>query len=541
MCLLNCILISIVTLTQSAKLPTSAQSTRITLASVINEHPKFHGIFLIYFRKCFCCRFNVGFFFFVLLPDTLLNADVVPFLNECNIKKPKQMLVCDSYYEMVNKLDSSDVNGLSTLTDFTKEMSVYNGTQIEEFCTKFPGYIPKDSSYKLFTYVNRTCETFCMDDSDIDKKVIRPICRAFAIGFQLLETKKQSSIVSVKNMAINQQLEQVEKSQISEIVQPDPKLKSESTSDNANQGQGIPLAQIADVKEKIKTEDITKINKKLFQKVPKEKTDTVVENIPGEKVDEAGENITEEKINVADSNANPKENANANAESVADGVKKIENGGSDSKPIALSGQLVKGNQTQSVIPELKPTGKVLNSSTDPQTIDKSLINTEQSLIHLDNDEDLLKDNQKPVTDFNEEYNDRSSNMNGVDDSNEDFNNNEIDGEEIDSKIVSKSKDSPDQSPSKEQLQNKEDPFTDDTDSNFFTYFMCLLFVCVIAYVVYHNKSKMLALMLEGRRSSTNGRSGLSRRKHTAAYRKLDSNLEEAITSSANGRSTQVIY
>lgn len=84
-----------------------------------------------------------------------------------------------------------------------------------------------------------------------------------------------------------------------------------------------------------------------------------------------------------------------------------------------------------------------------------------------------------------------------------------------------------------------DPFFAEGDSNFFTYFMLLMLLCIIMYVGYHNKSKVLALVLEGRRGS-NSRGG-GRRKHTAAYRKLDSNLEEAITSGASSRASQIIY
>lgn len=91
---------------------------------------------------------------------------------------------------------------------------------------------------------------------------------------------------------------------------------------------------------------------------------------------------------------------------------------------------------------------------------------------------------------------------------------------------------------------REDPFFEESDSNFFAYFLFVMFACIGCYVAYHNKSKLLALALEGRRSSS-GRGGFSKgRKHTAAYRKLDSNLEEAITSntSASSRSpTQIIY
>ncbi|XP_050069634.1 trans-Golgi network integral membrane protein 2-like [Anopheles maculipalpis] len=89
-----------------------------------------------------------------------------------------------------------------------------------------------------------------------------------------------------------------------------------------------------------------------------------------------------------------------------------------------------------------------------------------------------------------------------------------------------------------------DPFYEQKDSNFFPYFLFAMFSCAMLYVAYHNKSKLLALVVEGRRTSS-GRGGFSKgRKHTAAYRKLDSNLEEAITSgsgSGGHSSTQIIY
>lgn len=76
-----------------------------------------------------------------------------------------------------------------------------------------------------------------------------------------------------------------------------------------------------------------------------------------------------------------------------------------------------------------------------------------------------------------------------------------------------------------------DPFVDDEESSFFSYFMFALLVCVAVYVLYQNRRLLLALMLEGRRR--NGTSAGGRRKHTAAYRKLDANLEEAISSSSS--------
>ncbi|KAK5650385.1 hypothetical protein RI129_001414 [Pyrocoelia pectoralis] len=79
---------------------------------------------------------------------------------------------------------------------------------------------------------------------------------------------------------------------------------------------------------------------------------------------------------------------------------------------------------------------------------------------------------------------------------------------------------------------------DDSDSYFFSYFMmvCVVFIC--GYVAYHNKQKILALVLEGRKGRRPSR---TRRPNSSNYRKLDSTLEEAVTSSCNKNSTQVIY
>lgn len=86
-------------------------------------------------------------------------------------------------------------------------------------------------------------------------------------------------------------------------------------------------------------------------------------------------------------------------------------------------------------------------------------------------------------------------------------------------------------------------FREDNESSFFSYFMFLMFVIITFYVAYHNKSKILALLIEGRRGRTYSSRGGSRRKsHSAEYRKLDCNLEEAIQSGGSKTlSTQIIY
>lgn len=84
---------------------------------------------------------------------------------------------------------------------------------------------------------------------------------------------------------------------------------------------------------------------------------------------------------------------------------------------------------------------------------------------------------------------------------------------------------------------------DEPDPNSLKYFAFATFILCVVYFGWHYRSKMLGLIVEGRRSQR-GRGGGLRggRKHTAAYRKLDSNLEEAINSSTSSRSnSQIIY
>lgn len=106
------------------------------------------------------------------------------------------------------------------------------------------------------------------------------------------------------------------------------------------------------------------------------------------------------------------------------------------------------------------------------------------------------------------------------------------------------------------------------ESYFFSYFMTVCVLFVLGYVGYHNKQKVifsligqfkllqshdaaeiqfkfytelfqiLALVLEGRKGRRPTR---SRRPNSANYHKLDSNLEEAVTSSCSKNTTQVIY
>lgn len=95
-----------------------------------------------------------------------------------------------------------------------------------------------------------------------------------------------------------------------------------------------------------------------------------------------------------------------------------------------------------------------------------------------------------------------------------------------------------------------EPFTNPMSANIvdvepdpsMKYFAFATFILCVVYFGWHYRSKILGLIVEGRRSQRGRGGGRGSRKHTAAYRKLDSNLEEAINSSTSSRSnSQIIY
>ncbi|KOC63968.1 Trans-Golgi network integral membrane protein 1 [Habropoda laboriosa] len=97
---------------------------------------------------------------------------------------------------------------------------------------------------------------------------------------------------------------------------------------------------------------------------------------------------------------------------------------------------------------------------------------------------------------------------------------------------------PDPSEQRDDIISHYHNITSEEESHFFTYFTVVSLISIAAYIGYHNKQKILAIVLEGRRSrNSRGR----RRPSTANYRKLNCTLEEAVTSQCNANVTHVIY
>jgi len=82
--------------------------------------------------------------------------------------------------------------------------------------------------------------------------------------------------------------------------------------------------------------------------------------------------------------------------------------------------------------------------------------------------------------------------------------------------------------------------SEETPSYFLSYFFALTVICIAGYLIFHNKNKLMGLVLEGRRPR-NGRRQRRSSSSSARYRKLDNNLEEAMGPSSNTSFSQVVY
>ncbi|XP_055588235.1 trans-Golgi network integral membrane protein TGN38-like [Uranotaenia lowii] len=249
----------------------------------------------------------------------------------------------------------------------------------------------------------------------------------------------------------------------------------------------------------------------------------------------------------------------------------------DTKKKTTTTSIVMGQQEpQAVNPLENETGEAAKGQQEPQAVNPIENETgdpakddleeqnKKNINEIDGDVNLLDSEKEPGNEKavgDENLDDSGMNFN-MDDSDED--DQDLAVEKNSSPVVESRQEAPEQPSGKEdgrisleqdsaerhqediRSEQLKDPFFEDPDSNFFSYFMFAMFACVVCYVGYHNKSKLLALVLEGRRSNGTSRGGFSKngRKHTAAYRKLDSNLEEAITSNSAGSNrstTQIIY
>ncbi|XP_066251092.1 putative mediator of RNA polymerase II transcription subunit 26 [Euwallacea similis] len=210
---------------------------------------------------------------------------------------------------------------------------------------------------------------------------------------------------------------------------------------------------------------------------------------------------------------------------------KIENGHDKTEPSVDDGVVASGTK-----PETKLLNKTetLQEEKSPNSLTKDLSNVDKTSVELNNNND--RENQED----NSLDNDNGEAYSGV--IGDDLENAKQDeniklglSQQTESKKLKPNTLDADEPASSDNIIDDDM----DGDSYFFSYFTVLMCLVIVGYVGYHNRQKVLALLLEGKRGKRNGRN--ARRPNSANYHKLDSNLEEAMSSSCTKNASNVIY
>jgi Keratinocyte-associated gene product len=199
-----------------------------------------------------------------------------------------------------------------------------------------------------------------------------------------------------------------------------------------------------------------------------------------------------------------------------------------SKPVTQAAAPVvvnKSADTAATKPETVKTDLLIGTEDEPNLEDKDIFDEQETQSDLPSEKDMndlnvdADDDDDPDADYPPAELTRDNNRNNIQ------NNNRLNLAEV-------------EAPETVRM----DVFEEDPDSNFFTYLCIVMFLSILLYILYHNRQKILGLLIEGRRGSRRQRER-SRSGSKAAYSKLDCNLEEAITSkkSLSGKSMDIIY
>ncbi|XP_055698639.1 trans-Golgi network integral membrane protein 2-like [Phlebotomus papatasi] len=417
--------------------------------------------------------------------DALLNAKLLPVLGDCSRDSPTVKKLCDLYVYVVRN-DTAPQN----MTQEFETLLHHPETDVKGFCGRMLQY----EGVKNYLPAEGSCEKRCSELDDQDREFTKPLCRLI---LWRLEAQKAGQISPP----------------VGEIAAPTAGQEEVPTAESGKVDSTPGISTGVESKEKLPLPKVSTFKPPVTPPGSASKVEILPEilqkpsSVSESTSTKAAEEGHEEK------KAIPPEPTKINPEVQQE--KKVV----PPEPTKLNPE-VKLNAPSTVEEPQQPEG--------PEEVKKQPGVEEESnenLKDLEND----RDDDSPNDYDNFEGADDGTSVKGdlgqLDPKDSDITIDRSDMKDI--PYVNKM----------EVVDMKKDPFHEVEESNFLTYFMCMMIVCILAYVVYHNKSKVLALVLEGRRSSQ----GRGRRKHTAAYRKLDSNLEEAIASSATSRTSQIIY
>ncbi|XP_031619744.1 trans-Golgi network integral membrane protein 1-like [Contarinia nasturtii] len=438
----------------------------------------------------------------------------LPFLNVClTVQSPVE--ICSMYYDMVYNVYSLELNGDET-KKFILEANQHleNSKLTAKFCNIFRNESRNVLDKQPFSTANNItnvtewiqmdsmCELNCMEYKN-RVLMIKDICKFISGGLKsILKEKKIKE--DLKNLPLS--------GPGNGKVDTDTKPSNEKKPENSKNVEGT-----------IKNE-----NQKSIQ--------TSVEKSVGKAASNALPN-TSTSTNSNHTSSNPASTKSLRTQlKASEIIRQLESSVPAAqiqpKPVDVTPKLLK-NATSSVDVNKKTNNDNDNDNANEQTADKQ---TSASSVDADNgdevDDESLKDLQNNEDNAREDEQDTDQYLPQI-----------VNGENIKNTYIDSNNNNNNNNLKHSRLEADQiEKIREDTESSFFPYFMFLMFVVVTLYVAYHNKSKILALMIEGRRSRNySSRSG-GRRKHSSAeYRKLDSNLEEAIQSDGHVLSTQIIY
>lgn len=251
---------------------------------------------------------------------------------------------------------------------------------------------------------------------------------------------------------------------------------------------------------------------------------------PGSNLDSAVANQKPTNLNDNDgSQAEKKSSTNENSKAHDETYTKDETHTKD-EPQANNEAQAKDEPKHSQIPSIR------DGSISEQNLQASTPETDQQKIDGGKEETNIETDQQNLDQAGLMIDNPNMEEEEGSDGNFDFSDKDDDDKQTDDNVGEKKKGKPSTlTVAGEMPANAEDL---DGESYFFSYFMVICVLFVLGYVGYHNRQKVMALMLEGKRGKRQGR---GRRPNSANYHKLDSNLEEAISSTCTKNSSHVIY
>lgn len=464
---------------------------------------------------------------------TLMNSTFLPFVGDCSAvmvsSKPvsqlkvKDRFLCLTYFDMIYNLAATNDENYTLADRVNTSLSDYdNATLVNNFCDFFGGELPTEDAKRPFvttmlatqsTWINATqthesCKLLCYYlDEPITQRIL-PICKLISGGYRLI--KKNSLEAKVVTKAGAHSGEPILFSpKIGQNTSASEQIKAIPISSKINaQPVGATVANVTQSTTTIKNElqvhligaGANSISSKPSE-AAKIKTSPMAKGPSDAAEPEAAHQSKDAKVNAHNEEIKPVVDINQEVEDTND-----ENG-----DVLGKGNSLKSNSIQfNILLFYAEDNKGINDSFD----DTKTYDPDDGDDEADNRPDEVFSNTKP----------------------------KYVNEHTKPKETHQIADGKNPSDDNTNTNLSSDALFDDTESNFFSYLMFLMVITIIFYIVYHNKTKVLALVIEGRRGRSGySRNGSRRKHHSAEYRKLDSNLEEAIQSNDQVLTAQIIY